>query len=262
MKPPYSPNGPRTPRYGALPLLLLLLSLAVGLLACGAAHAAHAAARTPFQIRCEDTISKTVSVLSAKNNGYTIDNHLSARTLTVMKDVAAADTYVTGLTKTESKVQIALDGPILQDVRSGYECVAPQIDIELYYVPVVIYIAKELPVDSCAYKEVLAHEMRHLQAYTDHLPKVEKNVRDALMKRFADRPLYAPSGTAMSALRHEVDNSWLPYIKAELAMVEVEQAAIDTPEEYERLAKSCGGEAAALLGKLRPAPPASPAIKK
>ena len=69
----------------------LLLLLAAGLLWCGASGAAE---RTPFQIRCEDTISKTVSVLSAKRNGYTVDNHLSARTLTVMKDVAPPGTFV------------------------------------------------------------------------------------------------------------------------------------------------------------------------
>lgn len=240
--------------FRAVHVLRALLLVAAGLLACAASHAAE---RTPFQIRCEDTISKTVSVLSAKKNGYTIDTHLSARALTVMKDVAPPNTFVAGLTKTESQVEIGLGGPILQDAASGYECIAPQIDVELYYVPVVIYIARELPVDSCAYKEVLTHEMRHLKTYVDHLPKVEKVVREALVKRFGDKPLYAPSGTAMSALEHEFDSGWMPYIKGELAKVEVEQAAIDTPEEYGRLGKVCGGEVANLLGKLRP-----PSIKR
>jgi len=237
----------------ALFRVIRVLLLALGLLAGVAAQAAE---RTPFQIRCEDTISKTVSVLSAKKNGYSIDNHLSARTLTVMKDVAPPNTFVAGLTKTESKVEVALSGPIVQDPASGYECIAPQIDVKLYYVPVVIYIARELPVDSCAYKEVLTHEMRHLKAYNDNLPKVEKSVREALIKRFADKPLYAPSGTAMSALSHEINSGWLPYIRGELSKVEIEQAAIDSPEEYARLAKTCGGEVANLLGKLRPRTPA------
>ena len=42
-------------------LVLLTLLLATG--------GAQAAARTPFQVRCEDTISKTVSVLTAQQNG-------------------------------------------------------------------------------------------------------------------------------------------------------------------------------------------------
>jgi len=46
------------------------------------AAGAQAAARTPFQIRCEDTISKTVSVLSSKQNGFTINNQLPYRALT------------------------------------------------------------------------------------------------------------------------------------------------------------------------------------
>ncbi len=227
----------------------LFFSLFVG-------RAAEAAERTPFQVRCEDTIKKTVTVLVSQKHGYSIDTHLSARALTVMKDVAPAYSFAAGLTRTESRVEVALGGPILQDPASGYECVAPQIDVELYYMPVVIYIARELPPDSCAYKEVLAHEMRHLQAYTDHLPKVDQQVREALTKRFGDKPLYAPSGTAMSALEHEINSGWLPYIRGELARVEEQQALIDAPEEYARLGKVCGSEIATILGKLRPAVPA------
>ena len=51
-------------------------------LCCGAGTVA-AAERTPFQIRCEDTISKTISVLSTTSNGFTINNQLPYRALTL-----------------------------------------------------------------------------------------------------------------------------------------------------------------------------------
>ena len=60
-----------------------------------------AAARTPFQVRCEDTISKTVSVLTAQQNGYSIDTHLPYKALTVMKGMARSNTWVLGLTQTD-----------------------------------------------------------------------------------------------------------------------------------------------------------------
>ena len=63
-------------------MLMLAVPGAAGVLAPAPAAAA-AAARTPFQIRCEDTISKTISVLSSKNNGFTINNQLPYRALTL-----------------------------------------------------------------------------------------------------------------------------------------------------------------------------------
>jgi hypothetical protein len=223
--------------------------MALLVLACGTlgAHMAQAAARTPFQIRCEDSISKTVSVLSAQQNGYSINNQLPYRALTVMKGVAAANTHVLGLTRTESKVSINLGGPVLQDPVSGYECIAPKVEVKLYYAPVVVYVGNEFAPGSCGYQEILTHELRHLRAYMDHLPKAEKIVRDAFARRFEAKPLYAPSGTAMSALSHEIDGSWMPFIKNEMARVETVQAAIDSAQEYARLGKACNGEIQAVL---------------
>ena len=227
------------------------VALALALAACSAAASAAGAARTPFQIRCEDSISKTVSVLSAKQNGYTINTTLSYKMLTAMKGVATRNQFVLGLTRTESRVQIGLAGPMVQDPASGYECVAPQISVQLTYVPVKIYVGSEFPVGTCGYKEILAHEMRHMEAYMAHLPKVERTVGAALAKRFEGKPLYAPAGTARSALAFEIDSGWLPYIKAEMAKVEAVQAQIDSPAEYARLGKACGGEIQRILVKTR-----------
>jgi hypothetical protein len=212
---------------------------------------AMAAARTPFQIRCEDDISKTVSVLTAQQNGYSIDNHLGYRSLSMMKPSGRPNTFVLGLTKTESRVAIGVNGPMLSDPVTGYECVAPQISVKMYYAPIVIYIGSEFRKGTCGYDEILTHELRHMKAYMDSLPRVELVVRAALKNRFGDKPLYAPKGTANAALTNEIDNGWLPYIKAEMSKVEVEQAAIDSPQEYARLGKACNGEIQNILNASR-----------
>ncbi|MES2262333.1 MAG: hypothetical protein V4724_27745 [Pseudomonadota bacterium] len=232
----------KTPR-----LLLPCLAL---LLAAGTTTAA-AAGRTPFQVRCEDTINKTVSVLSAQQNGYSVRNNLSYRALTSMKGAIGPNTYVLGLTRTESRVAIGLDGPMLRDPESGYECVAPQITVKLTYAPIVIYISSEFAPGTCGYKEILAHEVRHMQTYLEHLPKAERSVRAALATRFEGKPLYAPGGTARSALAHEIDSGWMPYIKGEMAKVEALQAVIDAPAEYARLSRACDGEIQAVLRQKR-----------
>ena len=218
-------------------------------LACMLA-ASVAQARTPFKVRCQDTIGKTVSVLSSQENGYRIDTTRSYRTLTQMKQ-GARDSIVLGLTRTESRVSIGVGGKMLSDKVSGYECVAPRIDVDVHYLPIVIYIGSEFPPTSCAYREILAHEMRHLQAYRDHLPKVEARVRAALLRRFGNKPLYAPGGQARALLQREIDTQWMPYIKAEMSLVEVVQQRIDSPQEYARLGKVCRGEVQSLIGQAR-----------
>lgn len=215
------------------------------------APAAAAAPRTDFQARCEDSIGETLSVLTGTQNGFRIDNTVGFRSLTAMKGQARAGQVVLGLTRTESIVSINVGGRLLTDPASGYECIAPHIEIKLYYPPIVVYVSREFRPGSCAYEEVLAHEMRHLNAYLDYLPKAEARVRLALARRFEDKPLYARIGQAQSLLQREIDRGWMPYIKSEMAKVEALQAAIDSPQEYARLGKVCGGAVQSLLGPLQ-----------
>jgi hypothetical protein len=213
--------------------------------------AAAAAPRTDFQARCEDSIGETLSVLTGSQNGFRIDNTVGFRSLTAMKGRARPGQYVLGLTRTESHVSINAGGRLLTDPASGYECIAPHIEIKLTYPPIVMYVSREFRPGSCAYEEVLAHEMRHLNAYLDYLPKAESRVRLALERRFENKPLYARIGQAQSLLQREIDRGWMPYIKSEMAKVEALQAAIDSPQEYARLGKVCGAEVQSLIRPVR-----------
>lgn len=225
---------------------LLALVLMCWALAAAAAPGAPAQ-RTPFQARCEDSIGETLSVLTGVQNGFRIDNSVGYRSLTVMKGRTRPGQVVLGLTRTESRVSINVGGRLLSDPASGYECIAPHIEVRLTYPPIVVYVSREFPPGSCAYEEVLAHEMRHLNTYLDYLPKAEARVRAALAQRFEDKPLYARTGQAQGLLQREIDRGWMPYIKNEMAKVEALQAAIDSPQEYARLGKVCGGEVQSLL---------------
>jgi hypothetical protein len=222
-----------------LPLLLAGLLWATS--ACGAA-------RTPFQARCEAALGATVASLSASDGGYTVNHTQSYKALTSMKGREAGHGYVLGLTRTESRVQLGVNAQILADPASGQECLAPKLDISLSYVPIVIYVGSEFPAGSCSYQQILAHEMRHLKAYLDHLPKVESLVRAALKKRFTAKLIYAPAGQGKALLEREMEVEWLPFIKNEMEKVEQLQAAIDSPQEYARLSKVCQGEVQLLIG--------------
>ncbi|QNA91106.1 hypothetical protein G4G28_16650 [Massilia sp. Dwa41.01b] len=214
--------------------------------------ATGAQARTAFQARCEDSIGTGVAALSSQQNGYRVDNSYSFHGLSRLKGDRAPGSYVLGLTRTESRVNIGIRGRMLRDPLSGYECVMPQLDVKLVYPQIVIYVGREFAPGSCAYREILAHEMRHLDTYLRFLPSAEKTVGDALTRRFGGKPLYAPAGRARDLLQREIDSTWMPFIKTEMGKVERLQAAIDTPIEYARLGKVCAGEVQSLIRPAKP----------
>ena len=219
------------------------IALALALLcACGTASA-----RTPFQARCEDTIGDSVSVITSTQDGYRVDNTHSFHGLSALKGQRAPGSYVLGLTRTESRVSIGVQGRMLTDPATGYECVAPRLEVKLRYLPIIVYVGREFAPGTCAYRAILAHELRHRDIYLGFLPGAEKTVREALARRFEGKPLYAPRGQARSMLQREIDSGWMPFIKREMAKVERLQAAIDTPQEYARLGKICAGEVQSLI---------------
>lgn len=212
------------------------------------AGAGHCAARTPFQLRCEEASSRSSTTIASRNEGYRVDNSLSWRSLTTMKRPGVPNGMVLGLTRTESRLAVKVDGVLLEEPDGPNECVTPQIDVTLYYPPIVIYIGSEFAPGTCSYREILAHEMRHLNTYLDFLPKVEERIRLRMTGRFIGKPLYARRGQARSLLQAEIDANWMPYIKNEMLRVERLQAAIDSPLEYARLSKVCQGEVQSLIG--------------
>ena len=227
-----------------LPTLPVLLALLAGMLCSTSAWSA----RSQLQASCEARSGGEVFTLTARDAGYTVNNTLSYKTLTRLKGQDVARGYVLGLTRTESRIEIGLSAQILTDTQGARECIVPHIDVTLSYVPIIIYVGSEFPPQSCAYQEILAHEMRHLNAYLSHLPKVESLVRAALKRRFAERPIYAPVGQGKAMLERELDAGWMPYIKKEIGKVEQIQASIDSTQEYKRLSKVCEGEVQLLIG--------------
>ena len=241
---------PRLPPAALKPLLALCMLIgaeaAAGAAAAGEAAAGEAASEDSFQARCEAGQPAPVGgarrppvSVEAHDSGYRVDNSLSYRALTRIKRPVPAGGFVLGLTRAESRVAISVEGSILDDPQTGQECLLPKIGVSLSYPPIVVYIGREFEPGTCAYREILAHEMRHLKAYVDYLPKVETRVRETLTRRFDARPVVAPRGEALPSVQQELDGRWMPYIKAEMARARTLQAGIDSPAEYARLGKLC-----------------------
>jgi hypothetical protein len=220
-----------------------------------AALCGPASARTGFEARCEEAAAASSVTLASHDDGWRIDNSLSLRQLTRMKRPAVQRGWVLGLTHTEAQVTVQVGGTLQADPSADVECVAPRVSLDLRYPPIVIYVAAEFVPHTCAYREILAHEQRHLAAYLTFLPDVEGRMRARLAERFDGKPVYARRGQALGVLQRELDGRWLPYVKAAMRDVETLQAAIDSPQEYARLSRVCAGEVQSLIGSTRHATP-------
>lgn len=150
---------------------------------------------------------------------------------------------VLGLTRGNAVVRFSAATAIYLDRTGRWECASPQLALSIGFSPMTVYVAREFPEGSCAYKEIYDHELRHVKTYQDHLKTIEKDLSETLNRRFATgSPWRGPAGEARVRIQRELDERWIPYVKREIGRVDAAQALIDTPEEYARVAESCAGE--------------------
>jgi hypothetical protein len=208
---------------------------------------AHAAQEPDaFRQRCEREMKPRFEVRS-RDPGVEVHNTLSSLMLNTRGSYTAPGQAMMGLTASSTRAEIGIDGPALQDQPSGRECIAPRVVVELSYQPLDVYVAREFHPASCSYRQVFAHEMRHVQLYREQLPHIVQRVRDELARRYGERPLYADAGHGLDLLEQQVDGWLRPLLKLEMAKVEVLQRALDSPEETFLLSHGCMGEIAQIM---------------
>ena len=193
------------------------------------------------------TIRGEVELQASGLSGHRLDHTRSLLDLTGMAARMVPGRFVLGYTWTEARVQLATEFKTTQDPRSSRECVAPRVKVTLSYEPIVIYIGREFVPGSCAYEAVLAHEMRHLNAYRAHYAAVEAQLRASLRRHFEVPAQPVPLGQGQARLEQDIEQHWLPAIKAELQKAEAQQRAIDSPQEQARLSKVCQGEVQSII---------------
>lgn len=166
------------------------------------------------------------------------------RTLTELgRDKLQPGGQVLGLTRAQSVASFTLTAPALVDASQRYECASPQITLSIGFRQMTVYVGKEFPAGTCAYQEILDHEMRHVKAYQAHIAGIEQVLQQEIARRFATDSVWrGQAGTLSARIGKELDERWLPYVNREMRKVDEAQALIDAPEEYARLAEACNGE--------------------
>ena len=175
-----------------------------------------------------------------KQYGYRELTHLGSA-------LAQPGKQVLGLTRGKASSQFSTSISRHVDDSGRWECASPQITVSFGFSPMTVYVAKEFAEGSCSFNEIYQHELRHVKTYQAHLVSIEDELAATLSRRFATGTLWRGTiGQARTQLEREFNERWLPYIQREINRVDADQALIDSPEEYARVASSCNGEISKL----------------
>jgi hypothetical protein len=128
---------------------------------------------------------------------------------------------------------------MLED-RSGRACGTPTVHVQLSMQPAVVYLARELDAQPCDQSATRTHEQRHVAVYRAALAEGAQRLRTELPDALGRSARVAASAGELRQ-RFEADlRDYLARFMAEQqADMAQQQAQIDSPEEYERVAHAC-----------------------
>lgn len=124
----------------------------------------------------------------------------------------------------------------------------------------VIYVASELPKDSCAFKLVLDHEMKHQDYDLEVLRMMSDEVRQFSQDMFDTAAIERTGNLNQERARNRFFQQF-NYVYQ--ALGQMRHPIIDSPESYRDLSGQCNGELGRLLaGKPNQANSTRPAAAK
>lgn len=154
------------------------------------------------------------------------------------KDTASYD-HALGLTDTSIKTDANVEVLIVPETTSIYCATLTKAMVTIIW-RTKVYLASEIPPQSCTGKTALAHEMKHVA--------VDREMRNLIVPRIK-RALTAAARSGYSAtnadrsqelLRQHLSAAITQALNAFQAQLRARQLRIDTPEEYDSLGKICG----------------------
>jgi hypothetical protein len=165
--------------------------------------------------------------------------------------VGSARGHVLGLTQARYGEQSQVSA-LFQPMGDGSFCAWPKtLTVSFGFQQRVVHVARELPPASCIFREVLAHEMKHIGVdealLRDFTPLIRRRLDEAVERL---GPVRARSeNQAMQFFRRSLDSAMRETMREFGRERDRRQAQVDTTEEYERVTQSCGGEVRDYLPK-------------
>lgn len=146
-----------------------------------------------------------------------------------------------------SRVQFTVSIARLPD---GTFCAAPAtVRASFGFSESRVLVARELPRGSCIHGEVLAHEMRHVEVdralLQEYTPKIRAALEETIERIGSVRDRNEKAILAM--IKNRIESGMKASFRQFEAAREQRQEQVDTPAEYDRVSRSCGGELGRVL---------------
>jgi hypothetical protein len=242
-----APRSPASLAYdGTMPdvsraFVPLVAAVAVSLAACGRAPLDGVAARfVPFESRCASLPDASFEVAVAPVD-VREDFSLPYGELARMGVPSSPRHSTVGLTRASFGYRSTLELDGLEDTRAGRVCARARVRVEVSAAPMTVYVAREYAGDACREPLILEHERRHVEVFTAYAAEIAPALARGLEASIGNRLTYGSTmAGAQAAIKEALDAElgvFLAQASDELAR---RNAAIDTPDEYERLARECG----------------------
>ena len=153
------------------------------------------------------------------------------------------DPYTMGLTVAEMTMKTKATPSLEQN--AGKICVGiADLDIELDYPNLTVYIDKKYAPSSCEYRVIKDHENYHVMVAQQALPFFRQDVEKVVsktLKKMSPKIVYSPQEIqpAIDDLTNSVLTAVQPVLKHINAKLIEKNEAIDTPEMYKQTTALC-----------------------
>jgi hypothetical protein len=243
-------------QYDAAMAPRLAILAAVALLG-GCDRLAALAASNPlqsFESRCEALPAGRVEVRRlpvAVAEDYTVPVSQLAR----MSAPTSTHHRTIGLTRAKFGYRSTLELEGLEDAKGARACARPQVKIDIEVTGTTVYVAREFHGDACREPLILAHERLHVAVFDRYADEATASLAREIEARLGKRVRYGASMVAVQdALKRELAGHLEGFMDRARDELDRRHAAIDTPDEYDRMTRTCGGLAVTAREGSEPAP--------
>lgn len=129
----------------------------------------------------------------------------------------------------------------LYSERTGEGCMRPVIHLTLRLDPHKVFVANDFSQGSCAYREVMRHEMAHAAVNEKYLRKAANHLERSLRSHFGNQIFYGNIDSLQKQLGDAVQNHWMQEVVSIFDERKAEHARIDSPAEYAKNSTLCNG---------------------
>ena len=150
---------------------------------------------------------------------------------------------VQGLTEARSEYAYELTLTETVSPRSGKPCFSAQVQVDMTYVDVAVFIARELEPNSCGDHLVRKHEMAHVQVYRNNRASAPRAVAGALQsalrgQAFTGRTPAEARRAAEEGLAREIASA----VRAHVAKTRPLHAQLDATDNLDEARVACERE--------------------